>query len=71
MLDPECKRGVGISYVTLGENIPLHGVHLKEGILSLQGQNPIGILKQPFIRRGQRHAQRVGNLVTAFHCAIP
>lgn len=28
----------GISWITQGENIPLPGVHLEEGILTLQGQ---------------------------------
>ena len=32
------QSDVGISWATLGEKVPLPGIHLEEGILPLQGQ---------------------------------
>lgn len=68
-----CARhhGVGIPWVTLGENecSPSWSTFGAWYIASLKTKGPPGAIEWLFNSRAQRHTQRADNLVTAFSYA--
>lgn len=61
------QQGVGISWVAMGENIPLPGIHLERVYYLSKDKRP-STIEWLFISKGQKSKQRAENLVAAFHC---
>lgn len=68
---PGCTPGVGISWVVLGENVPLPEVYLEEYVSPLQAQKILQAPGNHLSSAGTKAHAEVHNLVTAFRWATP
>lgn len=63
------QSAVGISEVSLGETVPLPGVHFEESLYPLQGQKTLQAPANGLSLAANKCAQRPDNMVAAFHVA--